>query len=529
MKAGFGIRDSGSRKSANTLPQPVLHAIDELGIRRLVNDSRAVRPGDTFVAYPGAARDGRGYIAQAVAGGAASVLWESAGFRWDPQWRVRNLGVRDLRRRAGEIASRVHGWPSSRLWVVGVTGTNGKTTCSQWIAQALTRTGRRCAVIGTLGYGLRHPLKPIANTTPDALWLHAQLADFARRGAQAVSMEVSSIGLDQDRCAGVEFDVALFTNISRDHLDYHRTMRRYREAKARLFAWESLRHAVVNLDDDFGRELARRIRRKGLNLIGYGFGSHAKTRSARVAGANLVANAHGVSFDVCTPWGTARVASPMLGRFNASNLLGILAVLLVSDVPLGKAVAALARLAPLPGRLQRLGGGAWPLVVVDYAHTPDALEQALLTLRELLSSSEFRVPGSGSRARRSPGGISEPETRNPKLICVFGCGGERDRGKRPLMGRVAARLADRAVVTSDNPRDEDPLAIIADVVKGVRGDFSIEPDRARAVREAIREARAGDIVLVAGKGHEQYQEIAGVRHPFSDAAQARAALEELWG
>ncbi len=247
--------------------------IEALGVRRLVNDSRAVRPGDTFVAYPGQSRDGRDYIAQAIANGAASVLWERAGFRWDPRWRVPNLGVQALRRHAGEIASRVHGRPSRRLRVIGVTGTNGKTTCSQWIAQALTRCGRRCAVIGTLGYGLRAPFKPLANTTPDALWLHAQLAEFARRGAQAVAMEVSSIGLDQDRVAGVEFDIALFTNLTRDHLEYHRTMRRYREAKARLFAWQTLKHAVVNLDDDFGAELARRIRRPGLEVIGYGFGA----------------------------------------------------------------------------------------------------------------------------------------------------------------------------------------------------------------------------------------------------------------
>ena len=242
-------------------------AIEALGVRRLVNDSRAVRPGDTFVAYPGRARDGRDYIAHAVANGASSVLWERAGFRWDPQWRVPNLGVRALRRQAGGIASRLHGLPSRRLRVIGVTGTNGKTTCSQWIAQALTHCGRRCAVIGTLGYGLRAPLQPLVNTTPDALWLHAQLAEFARRGAQAVAMEVSSIGLDQDRVAGVEFDTALFTNLSRDHLEYHRTMRRYGEAKARLFAWDTLKHAVVNLDDDFGAELARRIRRPGLEVI----------------------------------------------------------------------------------------------------------------------------------------------------------------------------------------------------------------------------------------------------------------------
>lgn len=485
-------------------------AVETLGTRRLVNDSRAVRPGDTFVAYPGQARDGRDYIAEAIANGAASVLWERAGFEWNPQWRLPNLGLRNLRRHAGEIASRFCGQPSRRLSVIGVTGTNGKTTCSQWIAQALTRAGRRCAVIGTLGYGLRAPLRPVLNTTPDALWLHAQLAEFARRGAQAVAMEVSSIGLDQDRVAGVEFDVALFTNLTRDHLEYHRTLRRYREAKARLFAWETLRHAAVNLDDDFGAELARRIRRPGLSVIGYGFGPARGPRVQRVAGANLVTGTRGVAFDVRTPWGNGRIASPVLGRYNAYNLLGTLSVLLASGVALRKAIAVAGELRPAPGRLQRLGGGAKPLVVVDYAHSPDALQQVLTTLRELLTA-QSRVTSHESR-----------------LICVFGCGGDRDPGKRPLMGRVAARLADRVVLTSDNPRSEDPRSIIADIARGApaRDDVVIEADRRRAILRAVSEARRGDIVLLAGKGHEDYQEIRGVRHPFSDAAAVRKALAQ---
>jgi len=486
-------------------------AVGALGIRRLINDSRAVRPGDTFVAYPGQSRDGREFIPQALARGAASVLWERAGFRWNPRWRAPNLGVRQLRRNAGEIASRMNDRPSTRLHVIGVTGTNGKTTCSQWIAQALTRCGRRCAVIGTLGYGVRAPLRPLANTTPDALWLHTQLAEFARRGAQAVAMEVSSIGLDQDRVAGVEFDVALFTNLSRDHLEYHRTMRRYGEAKARLFAWQTLRHAVVNLDDDFGAALARGIGRPGLEVIGYGFTAARGAPVARVTGSNLVTSARGVSFDAKTPWGAARVTSPVLGRHNAYNLLGTLAVLLASGVTLRKAVAALSALTPVPGRLQRVGGGPRPLVVVDYAHTPDALEQALTTLRGLLNSNASRLTPHASR-----------------LICVFGCGGERDRGKRPQMGRVAAALADRVVITSDNPRGEDPRQIIEDIVGGVRragGGMAIEPDRRAAILRAVQEARRGDIVLLAGKGHEEYQEIRGARRPFSDAAVAREAVE----
>ncbi len=506
-RTGIGNRQSGGLAPAQW------NAIEALGVKRLVNDSRAVKRGDTFVAYPGESRDGRDYIAQALANGAAAVLWERAGFEWNPRWRAPNLGLRQLRRHAGAIASRAYGEPSRGLHVVGVTGTNGKTTCSQWIAQALSRAGRRCAVIGTLGHGFRAPLAALANTTPDALWLHAQLAEFARRGARAVAMEVSSIGLDQDRVAGVDFDVALFTNLTRDHLEYHRTMRRYREAKAKLFAWETLKHAVVNLDDEFGTELARRCRRPGLKVIGYGFGEMRGAprgpRIARVSGSNLVTGARGVRFDVATPWGAARVASAALGRHNASNLLGTLAVLLASGVALKKAVAALEALAPVAGRLQRLGGGRKPLVVVDYAHTPDALEQALTTLRDVLASNQ-----SSAASRQSS-----------RLFCVFGCGGDRDPGKRPLMGRVAARLADRAIVTSDNPRSEDPHEIIADILTGVRrGEVGVDADRRDAIHRAVAEASGGDIVLVAGKGHEAYQEIRGVRHPFSDAQVAEEAL-----
>jgi UDP-N-acetylmuramoyl-L-alanyl-D-glutamate--2,6-diaminopimelate ligase len=482
-----------------------LRALDQLGVRRLATDSRRVQRGDTFVAYPGETQDGRGFIAQAIANGAGSVLWERRDFEWNPKWRVPNLGVAQLRARAGSIASHVYDYPSTRLWMIGVTGTNGKTTCSQWIAQALNDCGVRTAVIGTLGHGLRGALQPLANTTPDAVWLHARLADFARRRAQAVSMEVSSIGLDQDRVAGVQFDVALFTNLTRDHLEYHRTMRRYRRAKARLFECESLKHAIVNLDDDFGAELAGRVRRRGLNVIGYGFASTAGAarRLPRVSGRNLATGAAGVRFDVRTPWGAATIESPVLGRYNASNLLGTLATLLASGIKLRDAVAALARLDAVSGRLQKIGGRRRPLVVIDYAHSPDALEKVLLALRELIDDHASR------------------------LICVFGCGGERDRGKRPLMGRIATRLADSVVITSDNPRGEDALAIIKDILDGVRQirqKLAVARDRRAAIRHAIAHARRGDIVLIAGKGHETYQEVKGIRRPFSDAVVAREIL-----
>jgi len=483
-------------------------AIDGLGAKRLATDSRTIRRGDTFIAYPGETQDGRRYIPQAIANGARAVLWEKRGFKWQSAWRVPNLGVSNLRANAGLIASHVHADPSARLWMVGVTGTNGKTTCSQWIARALDESGMRSAVIGTLGHGMRGRLRPLVNTTPDAVWLHAQLAEYLRRKARAVSMEVSSIGLEQDRHAGVQFDVAMFTNLTRDHLDYHRTMPRYRRAKARLFECESLKHAIINVDDNYGAELAKTVKRRGLKVVEFGFNRISGRRASHVTGSNLAADTRGLRFDIATPWGRAHIASRMLGRFNALNLLGTLAVLLVSGVSLRKAVAAVSHVVPVPGRMQTMGGGTRPLVVVDYAHTPDALYQVLGTLRET-----FTTPDMQSAAR------------NPRLACVFGCGGERDRGKRPLMGAIAARLADRVILTNDNPRNEDALTIADDVLGGMECDSEIDLNRARAIQRAIRGAQRGDVVLIAGKGHEYYQEIKGIRHPFSDMDIARDALK----
>lgn len=477
-----------------------LQAMRSLDMRRLTVDSRAVRPGDTFVAYPGESRDGRDYIAQAIANGAASVLWDAGDYRWNPRWRVPNLGVMQLRRQAGIIAGEVYGRPSAKLWTVGVTGTNGKTSCSQWIAQSLTRAKRKCAVIGTLGSGFPGRLNAQTNTTPDAVALHARMRALVRAGAQAVSMEVSSHGLDQDRLAGIEFDVALLTNLTRDHLDYHGTMRRYQAAKAKLFRWPELSHAVLNLDDAFGRELAQCWKHKRAKVLGYGF--QLRTRRAKatcVEGRNLRVSLDGVSFDIASPWGRATLRSPLIGGFNAANLLGSLATLLVSGVGLDQSVAMLEKVQPVPGRMERYGGGRGPLVIVDYAHTPDALEKVLLGLRA----------AAGARAR---------------LLCVFGCAGDRDKGKRPLMGAVASRHADCVIITSDNPRGEDPAAIIAEVAEGVSGKHEQIADRRQAIHFALARARRGDIVLIAGKGHERYQEILGVKRRYSDAAVVRAAL-----
>lgn len=459
-------------------------------------DSRKVRPGDLFLAYPGERHDGRQFIPQAVAAGACAVLWERAGHRWNKTLRLPNLAVSGLRQQAGFIASRFFGEPTKHLWIAGVTGTNGKTSCSHWIAQSLTRLGRRTAVIGTLGSGFPDAIDAMPNTTPDAVSLHAQMHRLRAAGAKAVAMEVSSHGLEQGRVNGVSFDVALFTNLTRDHLDYHGSMRAYAEAKARLFAWPELKHAVINLDDEFGVQLASRIDRSRVNVIGYGLGK------GEIAGHRLDLSTRGLRLEITTPWGAGRLASPVLGAFNAHNLLGVLGVLVTSDVGLDEALGALSQLEPVRGRMQTLRVEGAPLVVVDYAHTPDALEKALETLRALL-------PQGG------------------RLHCVFGCGGDRDRGKRPLMGEIATRLADRCIITSDNPRSENPRAIIDEIIAGAHANYRIEEDRAAAILEAISNARPLDVVLIAGKGHESYQEVGSRRLPFDDYEVAHEVIGRM--
>jgi UDP-N-acetylmuramoyl-L-alanyl-D-glutamate--2,6-diaminopimelate ligase len=472
-------------------------ALDALGMRikRLATDSRRVEPGDVFVAMPGARSDGRRLIPQAIAAGAAGVLWEAAGFQWDPAWRVPNLAVRNLREQVGFIAARAYGDPSLHLWAAGVTGTNGKTSCSHWIAQSLTRIGRRTAVLGTLGNGFPGELTPGTHTTLDAASLQAQLAKLLSLGASGVVMEVSSHGLEQGRVNGVAFAAALFTNLSRDHLDYHGTMEQYGAAKARLFHWDGLHHAVINLDDGFGSQLAASLDRSRVNVLGYGFGK------GEISGHKLDLSKRGLTLEIETPWGAGAIRSQLLGRFNAANLLGVLGVLLAAGVKLDDATVALEKVEPVPGRLQMLRRPGRPLVVVDYAHTPDALEKVLETLRAVL----------GSEGR---------------LICVFGCGGERDAGKRPLMGETATRLADSVFVTSDNPRGEDPRVIIDQIIAQAHPNYRVELDRAAAIQQALRDARKEDLVLIAGKGHEAYQEIAGRRLPFSDTEVAARALEQ---
>ena len=480
-------------------------------------DSRDLRAGDAFVAYPGARTDGRHYIADALARGAVAVLWEREGFSWNTEWQVPNVAVVGLRELAGHLAHEVYGRPSEKLWLAGVTGTNGKTSCSQWIAQAFDALGRKIAVIGTLGSGFPSApggepaagLDPALNTTPDAVELHRRLADFLQAGAQGVVMEVSSVGLDQGRVNGARFDVALFTNLSRDHLDYHGDMERYAAAKAQLFDAPGLSGAVLNMDDVLGVQIAQKL--GGSTVARAGYSAHAGVASAAgleffLEAENIRLTREGIAFGLVSSWGRAEVRSALLGRFNVANLLGVLGVLLGAGVALEQAVAAVAALTSPRGRMQCLGGAGKPLAVVDYAHSPDALEAVLASLRPLA------------------------EAAGGRLICAFGCGGDRDRGKRSLMGAIAARNADQVLLTSDNPRGEDPMEIITDILEGVLSEPQIGQsplviaDRRAAIVAAIGSAAAGDVVLIAGKGHEDYQEIAGLRIAFSDAAVAAEAL-----
>lgn len=470
------------------------------GVSDMTVDSRCIHGGEGFFAYPGERLDGRKYIAQAVAAGAGAVLWENKDFEWNAEWQVPNFPVEGLREKAGAIASLLYGEPSRKLWTIGITGTNGKTSCCHWIAETLTVQGRKTALVGTLGNGLPGELKPSANTTPDAISLHGLLRDYLNEGAECVAMEVSSHGLAQGRVNGMHFDVALLTNLSRDHLDYHGDMASYAAVKAGLFAWPELKFAVLNMDDPFGAELSGKLGCGGVQVVGYSLEGNKGQCHFAVLARNLVTDAQGIRFEAMTPWGTAQVNSELLGRFNAANLLAVLATLLVSSVKLEDAVRELNRVKAVAGRLQRLGGNGQPLVVVDYAHTPDALEKVLGALREIMGG-------------------------NGKLICVFGCGGDRDRGKRPLMGEVASRLADEVIVTSDNPRGEDALAIVADIISGMGANYHVNADRAAAIDAAVCAAQPGDVVLVAGKGHEDYQEINGVRLPFSDADVVQRALQ----
>lgn len=464
----------------------------------LCMDSRAVQPGDLFFACAGGQVHAKAYMDDAIQRGACAVIWESLIPKREERDGVPVYGVPDLKQMIGPMAERFYGQPSQDLFVLGVTGTNGKTSTAHFIAQALNQDAP-CGLVGTLGNGLFGKTEPGIYTTPDAVTLHQLFAAMRDEGATRVVMEASSHGLAQGRVAGVAFDVAVLTNLTHEHLDYHGNMENYGRAKRRLFEIKGLKYAVINIDDDFGRQLL--VSMPGsVGTVSYGFKNEGLTPS--LLGSNLQLDKSGLSMHVESDWGQGDLHVPLLGRFNAENLLAALGALLASGMGFDAAVARLSQVQPVPGRMQGHGGADnEPLVVVDYAHTPNALEQALEGLR---------VHSKG------------------KLWCVFGCGGDRDRSKRPLMAKIAERLADHVIVTTDNPRTENPDLIIADILAGFDNDGAVTfvADRAQAITRAVISAAAEDVVLVAGKGHETYQIIGEERLPFDDAAEVEKALAQ---
>ena len=495
-----------------------LHSVQDLfawlkahGATGLSVDSRQIGAGDAFVAWPGAATDGRRYVTAALAAGAAACVVERDGvepFVAERGWAEAPVACfRGLKAATGPLAAQWFDHPSAALDVLAVTGTNGKTSTAWWLAQALNLLPQpqACGLIGTLGVG-RVPtadtpdalatLQSTGMTTPDPVLLQRQLRQFVSEGLTACAIEASSIGLQEHRLDGTQIRLAIFTNFTQDHLDYHGSMQAYWRAKEVLFDWPGLQAAVVNLDDDRGCALAQSLQpRLPVWTVSIDQPARLMARALRYAET-------GLEFQVIEGDEVHEMRTGLMGRYNVSNLLGVMAALRALEVPLAEAVRVCARLLPVPGRMDCRGGKAQPLAVVDYAHTPDALEKALTALR----------------------GITE--RRGGRLWCVFGCGGDRDATKRPLMAAVAERHADLVMVTSDNPRSEKPEAIISQVLLGLshRDCVQVQADRAQAIREVLAQASPQDVVLVAGKGHEDYQEVAGVRHPFSDVRVVEQAL-----
>lgn len=469
-----------------------------IDVEGLQLDSRAVNKGDVFFALPGLHVDGRLYIDSAIAQGAAAVLIESKNEieKITLQEQTPIIPVKSLTEKISTIAGHFYHNPSANLSVIGVTGTNGKTTTTQFIAQALSLMNVTCGVMGTVGVGLLGALTPLSHTTPNAIDVQCYLAQLLKEGAKVVAMEVSSHGLDQHRVDGVQFHTAVFTNLSRDHLDYHQNMEAYGQAKEKLFLHTELQRAVINYDDEFGLTLAARISSK---IPTYTYS--VLSSKADIYAKNTFFDEQGIRTTVVTPWGEGELISPLLGQFNLSNLLSVLSVLCSYGYELNQGLDVLSKLTSVVGRMQRLGGDEQPLVIVDYAHTPDALRNVLATLRDHCAG---------------------------KLWCVFGCGGDRDVGKRSLMGDISEAYADMIIITDDNPRFEESQKIINQILLGIKNQKNalIKANRAEAIAYAISQASADDVVLIAGKGHEQYQEVSGIKTPFSDVTHAQAALEK---
>ncbi|WP_329604987.1 UDP-N-acetylmuramoyl-L-alanyl-D-glutamate--2,6-diaminopimelate ligase [Undibacterium flavidum] len=475
---------------------------------QLTSDSREIQVGDVFFAFPIIAGkgDGRAFIQSAIERGAAAIVYEESSELANAEITVPHLAVKDLITLVGAISGAWYGNPTQDMFNVAVTGTNGKTSCSQWIAKALSMQATPCAVIGTLGVGTYRDgvianLQETGFTTPDAIQLQRRLASLKANGAAALAIEASSIGLHQGRLNALHFDVALFTNLTRDHLDYHQTMEAYAAAKEALFNWPDLQTAVINADDVFGLELLQRLpnTQLALRLLAYSIDAEIDSQIPCLRASQLKTTHTGTQFYLESPYGNGTVKTQTIGRFNVSNILGVLGVLLVRGISWERAVVTIEKLTSVQGRMQQLGSAGQAMVVVDYAHTPDALEKTLQTLQQVA------------------------QERQGNLWCVFGCGGDRDPGKRPQMGKIA-QMAQNVVVTSDNPRTEDPSKIIQDILQGMSGTPHAIADRASAILYAVKHAQVNDVILIAGKGHETYQEINGKKWPFSDEEHAMLAL-----
>lgn len=465
----------------------------DVHVTGVASDSRQVKPGDVFLACRGSRADGSDFIADALHNGAIAVVLDGKVPETLVRQNIAAVAIDDLPHHIGKIAARFYGDPSAAMQVVGITGTNGKTSITSYCAQALAAAGRRSGLFGTLGYGVYGDLQSGNTTTPDPITLQRLLAEMHADAVGYVVMEVSSHALEQRRVAGTAIDIAVLTNLSRDHLDYHADMIAYGAAKRRLFEWPGLQYGLINRDDAFGREL---LASQDSRWLSYSL----TDRHADLFATVVECGRARMRLEFRTPWGNGTATVGLVGDFNAANILATLGVLCLLGLSWETALDSLAAIGPAAGRMELLGGDTKPLVVVDYAHTPDALAQTLASLR--------------SDCRGA-------------LWCVFGCGGERDTGKRPLMATAAEQQADQLIITSDNPRAEDPHAIIQAIKRGLaRPDNPrIEPDRAEAIAMAIREAANEDTVLIAGKGHETYQEVAGVRHPFSDSQVAETCLQ----
>ena len=478
------------------MPAPVRGTL----VSDLTISSRDVMPAGAFVALPGLRTHGIGFASQAVDAGASCVLWQPSANIVAPRLSVPLIAIADLDRELGTVADRFFDAPSREIGVFGVTGTNGKTTTAFLIARAFAALGNIAGYAGTIGVGLIDALQPAEYTTPDCITVHRDIAELRDAGGRYLGMEVSSHALDQHRVSGVRFDTAVFTNLTHDHLDYHGTFEAYGAAKAKLFTWPELRHAVINVSDVFGRKLLESTTAQQITTYGRVNIAAPRSNQRHLFAADASRTATGLTLHVDGSWGRFDVPTRLIGDFNIDNVLAVLGALLGSGVPTSDAVKAIATCSAPPGRMETIVRVGHPLAIVDYAHTPDALEKALQAARQHCRG---------------------------KLLCVFGCGGDRDRAKRPIMGEIAARLADQIVITDDNPRTEDGDAIVADIVRGLPNENAavVERDRARAIQVAVMQAQADDVVLIAGKGHEDYQIVGSTRRRFSDRDVARAALE----